>query len=408
MEQESEKVIGCFSDEAAVWKMQDGRVMNVDEQRCSVEINITQFLKNYELVKGCLPCGCKLMAVLKGNAYGHGAAVLAKELESYEGDWIAVASLGEALKIREAGVKKEILILGYTAPEYAGLLAEKDITQALIDDIYAERLKEEARKAGVRIKCHLALDTGMGRIGLLAYGQEREDSLKRAEGMYHTPEFVLGGIFTHFSSAYGLVERDRDFTACQYDRFYRFCEQLKERGIDVGLRHCNNSPSIINYPEYALDMCRGGTLLFGFLDRNEMRRPVDLKMVMRLKTVVAMVKELEPGSPISYGRTFYTQKRTRIAVLSIGWYDGYPRLLGNKGVVLIRGRRYPIVGRVCMDLCMADITGDNEIKQGDEVVVLGTQGQDEIRVTELHKPLGVGPGSIGGGISERVPRIYTR
>lgn len=382
--------------------------MSVDEKRCSVEINVTQFLKNYEHVKECLPKNCKLMAVLKGNAYGHGAEILSKALESYTDDWIAAASLGEAVKIREAGVKKDILVLGYTMPEAAAMLTEKNITQTLISYEYAKRLQIEAGKAGVTVKCHVAVDTGMSRIGLLAYGKEYEISLERAKEMYHMPEFAVNGIFTHFSSAYGFREEDRRFTALQYSRFYRFCEAIKESGIDVGLRHCNNSPSIVNYPEYALDMCRGGTLLFGFLDESEMARPVDLQTVMKFKTVVAMVKELEPGVAVSYGRTFHTKEKSRIAVLSIGWYDGYPRLLGNKGIVLIRGKRYPIIGRVCMDLCMADITGNDEIEEGDEVVILGRQGQDEIKVTELCKPLGVGPGSIGGGISERVPRIYVK
>lgn len=346
------------------------------------------------------------MAVLKGNAYGHGAPRLAKTLEKYEGDWIAVASLGEALRIREAGVKKEILILGYTAPEDAALLAENGITQTLISYEYALSLVKEAEKQGKTVKCHLAVDTGMSRIGLLAYGEAHDKSLEEAKKLYRNPFLQVGGIFTHFSSAYGMTEEDRNYTELQYNRFFQFCEELKADGIDVGLRHCNNSPSIINYPEYALDMCRGGTLLFGFLDKSEMKRPVDLQIVMKFKAIVSMVKELEPGAGISYSRTYVTERKMKIAVLSLGWYDGYPRQLGNRGIVLIRGKRYPIVGRVCMDLCMADITGSDDIEPGDEVVLLGKQGDDEIKVIELYKPLGVGPGSIGGGISERVPRIY--
>lgn len=392
--------------------------MNVDEKRCAVEIDVEQFRRNYELVKEYLPEKCRLMAVLKGNAYGHGAAVLAKKLEDYKEDWIAVASLGEALEIREAGVEKEILILGYTSPKDVALLIEKNITQAIISYEYGLALTGEVhalqnsvseKEGGVlqkKVKCHLALDTGMSRIGLLAYGEEMEESLTKAQELYRNPALCVGGIFTHFSSAYGVEEEDRAYTALQYERFLSFCNLLENCGISVGLRHCNNSPAIINYPEYALDMCRGGTLLFGFLNQDEMIRPVDLQVVMRFRTIVTMIKEIDAGTPISYNRTAVAKKKMRLAVLGVGWYDGYPRQLGNKGTVLIRGREFPIVGKVCMDICMADITGDDEIQTGDEVVLLGKQGESEIRCRQLYKPIGVGPGSIGGGISTRVPRIY--
>lgn len=381
--------------------------MDIDKMRCSVEINLTQFLRNYELVKGCLPRGCLLMAVLKGNAYGHGAAEIAKRLEGYEEDWIAVASLGEALEIRDAGVKKNILILGYTAPKDAAILAEKQITQALISWEYGADLAKEAEKAGVIVSCHLAVDTGMSRIGLMAYGEACEESITRAIALYRNPALQVGGIFTHFSSAYGSEEDDRQYTQTQYRRFQDFCNALTAAGICVGLRHCCNSGSIINYPEYAMDMCRGGTLLFGFLDASIMNRPLDLQTVMQFRTTVCMVKEIEPGAAVSYNRTVIANKRMKLAVLSAGWYDGYPRLLGNRGIVLIRGQRFPIVGKICMDICMADITGHDEIRPGDEAVLLGKQGDEEIKVIELYQPLGIGPGSIGSGISQRVPRIYT-
>lgn len=379
---------------------------NIDEKRCAVEIDVKQFRRNYELVRECLPENCRLMAVLKGNAYGHGAAVLAKKLEDYKEDWIAVASLGEALQLRDAGIKKEILILGYTAPEEAEVLMEKGITQAIISWEYGLALAKAAKASGGTVKCHLALDTGMSRIGLLAYGAELEKSLQNARELYQREGLQVGGIFTHFSSAYGMEKDDREYTALQYKRFTGFCEELKNSGIQVGLRHCNNSPSIINYPEYALDMCRGGTLLFGFLDPSEMVRPVDLQVVMRFRTIVTMVKEIEEGTPISYNRTAVAKKKTKLAVLGVGWYDGYPRQLGNRGTVLIRGREFPIVGKVCMDICMADITGSDDIEPGDEAVLLGKQGDAEIKCRQLYKPIGVGPGSIGGGISMRVPRIY--
>lgn len=380
--------------------------MTADETRCAVEIDGNRFLKNYEEVKKCIPDNCRLMAVLKGNAYGHGAPELAVHLEKYKEDWIAVATLGEALKIRQAGVTKDILILGYTSPLFAEELSDKHITQTVISWRYGKELSRNAAKAGKKVSCHLALDTGMSRIGLLAYGAQRENSMREAGELYQDPYLEIGGIFTHFSSAYGHEPEDESYTARQYERFVSFCQELKKKGIEPGLRHCCNSPSIINYPQYALDMCRGGTLLFGFIDQKEMRRPVDLKLVMRFRTIVTMIKEVEAGTAVSYNRTAVTDKRTRLAVLGAGWYDGYPRQLGNRGRVLIRGREFPIIGKVCMDICMADITGADDICEGDEVVLLGSQGDREIPCRQLYEPLGVGPGSIGGGISERVPRIY--
>lgn len=380
----------------------------IDKKRCRVEIDVGVFLENYKTVKECFPPDCRLMAVMKGNAYGHGAAFLAKQLKDYPDDWIGVATLGEALEIREAGVSKEILILGHTFPEDVKMLAKWNLTQAVISYPYAKELNEMAKKEKVSVKCHLAVDTGMSRIGLLGYGDALEESLVQAEEIYRMDSLKTGGIFTHFSSAYNIGQADRDYTKMQYERFFSFCEELKNRGIEVGLRHCNNSPAIVNYPEYAMDMCRGGTLLFGFLDKSDMLRKVTLKNVMTFRTVVTMIKEIEPGTAISYGRTAVAKEKMRLAVLGVGWYDGYPRQLGNIGKVLIRGRKFSIVGRVCMDICMADITEAEDIKAGDDVVLLGRQEDAEITVGQLFKPIGLGAGSIGGGITARVPRVYLK
>lgn len=379
----------------------------IDANRCCVEIDVNQFRKNYATVKNSLPEGCRLMAVMKGNAYGHGAARLAGELNEYSGDWIGVATMGEALEIRETVPDKEILILGYTPVEQAELLAEHHITQALISHPYGLELAREAKRIGKKIKAHVAVDTGMSRIGLVGYGEQLREALQQAKELYLSEGLEVGGIFTHFSSAYGIAPEDIAYTRMQYQRFVSFCESLKAEGIQIGLRHCNNSPSIINFPEYALDMCRGGTLLFGFMDTRDLLRPMDLPVVMKFKTIVMTIKEIEPEVAVSYGRIFVSERKTRLAVLAVGWYDGYPRLLGNKGKVLIRGKAYPIVGRVCMDICMADITdADSPIEPGDEAVLLGKQLDQEIKVEELYKPIGMGAGSIGGGITTRVPRIY--
>ncbi len=382
------------------------RSMEIDAKRCSMEIDVSKFLDNYRMVRDVLPKKCKMMAVLKGNAYGHGAVRLAASLNEFPEDWLAVATIGEALELRKAGIQKEILILGCTPCEEAPLLAKARLTQTIISGEYARLLACYAEAAGVQVQAHLALDTGMSRIGLVVYGKFREESLEEAEKIYASKQLNVTGIFTHFSSAYGTEPEDKAYTALQYERFIKACESLRERGIAPGIRHCNNSPSIINYPEYALDMSRGGTLLFGALDKKKMKHPVNLHIVAAFKTRVTMIKEIEEGSAISYSRTAVAEHGMRLAVLSAGWYDGYPRQLGNIGKVLIRGKKYPIVGNVCMDLCMADVTASEEIRAGDEAVLLGRQGDEEITYSDLFEPIGLGAGSISSGISERVPRIY--
>lgn len=380
--------------------------MDIDEKRCSLEVDLAVYRHNYKLVHDCLPAGTRLMAILKSNAYGMGAEAAALAVEDYPDDQIGVATLGEVIRLRDAGIRKEILILGYTPPEYAEVLAKYDATQAIISADYGRELATEAAKAGVTVKCHLALDTGMSRIGLLAYGPEEDKSFRDALDLYGAAGLRFTGIFTHFSSAYGHTPEDEAYTANQYRVFTGFIDRLRVDGIDVGIRHCCNTPSIINYPQYALDMCRGGTLLFGFFSHKDMNHEVDLRLACRFRARIALVKTIEAGTPVSYGRTWTAPERTKIAVISAGWYDGYPRLLGNKGIVLIHGQRCRIAGRVCMDLCMADVSKVPDVKEGDDAVLFGPQDGDTVEIEELAVPLGVGPGSIGGGISERVPRIY--
>lgn len=381
-------------------------MIKYDKTRCSVEIDLKKFHQNYHTIKQLIPSNCLFMTVLKGNAYGHGLKRITQELSCYSTDWIAVATLDEALVVRSVDKKKNILILGYTNPEFAIVLARNNITQALISYSYAIKLNRVAFKNHVVVPCHLAIDTGMSRIGLLAYGEDYQNTLIKSQELYQKKNLHITGIFTHFSSAYSLAKPDDAYTKLQYQRFIQLCNTLTSKHIKLGLRHCNNSPSILNYPEFSLDMCRGGTLLFGLFAKESMRHPIDLSIVMKLKTVVTMIKTVPDGAGISYNRTAIAHKLTKLAVLSIGWYDGYPRLLGNKGRVLIRGNLYPIIGKVCMDICMADITGNTTIQTGDEAVLLGRQEDAEITCKQLYEPIGLGPGSISSGISERVPRIY--
>lgn len=378
----------------------------VDEKRCALEVSLPAFRENYRLIRSALPEGCRLMAVLKANAYGHGAARLAMALEEWREDWIAVATLGEALELRKAGVRRHILIMGGADVSYARTMAQQQLTQTVVSYDYGRALAGAARSQGIELDVQLAVDTGMARMGLMAYGSHAAEDFRKAVLLYGEKGLHFSGIYTHFSSAYGVTPEDEAYTRLQYRRFSDFCGALEAEGIRLGLRHCCNSPSILRYPEYAMDMCRAGTILFGFLDQSRMQKKLPLQGIQRFRAAVTTVKELDAGMAVSYGRTATTTRATRIAVVSAGWCDGYPRQMGNVGIVLIRGRRCRILGSLSMDSSIVDVTEAPEVSVGDEAVFLGRQGGDEIRAGEVCAAVGLGPSSVSCGIAPRVPRLY--
>lgn len=378
----------------------------VDEKRCAFEIDLSAFRENYRLIRSALPDGCRLMAVLKANAYGHGAVQLAMALEDQPEDWIAVATLGEALELRKAGVRKHILIMGGTDVSYVRTLAEQQLTQTVVSYDYGCALAGTARSQGIQVDVQLEVDTGMARMGLMSYGGHAAEELHKAVLLYAERGLRFSGIYTHFSSAYGVTSEDEAYTRLQYQRFSDFCGALEAEGITPGLRHCCNSPAILRYPEFALDMCRAGTILFGFLDQSRVQKKLPLQGIQRFRAAVMTVKELDKGMAVSYGRTAVTTRATRIAVVGAGWCDGYPRQMGNVGIVLIRGQRCRILGSLSMDSSIVDITGAPDVSVGDEAVFLGRQGDDEICASEVCAAIGLGPSSVSCGIAPRVSRIY--
>lgn len=283
---------------------------------------------------------------------------------------------------------------------------KEQITQAIISPDYAAALAAAARVASVRVSVHVAVDTGMSRIGYLVNEETFLEAVSKIAELYCDPVFHVTGIFTHFSSAYEQTQDAKDYTALQFQRFTRICAALKQKGIEPGLRHCSNSPATVNCPEYALDMCRVGTVLYGLLPPTAMTVELPFKPVLSWKAKVAMLKTLPQDTPVSYSRTAYTQRETRLAVVTAGDADGYFRQLTNLGQVSIRGHICPVVGRVCMDMFMVDVTDHSDIRPGDDVLLLGGTGEGSIPCSLLYKPIGIGPSAVTCNIRSRVSRFF--
>ena len=384
-----------------------GFPMDLTTSRCWAEINLGALRRNCRTLHGLLSPGCRLMNILKANAYGHGAVAVARVLaEEFPEDWIGVACLSEALELRQAGIRQNILILGYTPPQAAAILSQENITQSLLSPGYTRQLIACAQEAGVRVPCHLKLDTGMTRIGYTAYGEAYAQTVRDAALAYQAPELNVSGIFTHFSSAYGLEPEDISYTKTQFERFARVCRTLAAQGISPGLRHCCNSPATVNSPQYALDMCRTGTVLYGLLPETSMRHPIPFEPVLTWKSRVVQLRSIPSGIPISYNRLAISDAPMTLAVISAGDADGYPRQLTNLGRVNIAGHICPVVGRVCMDMFMADVTGCNDIQEGTAVTLLGGTGSQAVPCSWLYRPLNLGPSAITSNIRARVPYLY--
>ena len=352
--------------------------------------------------------GAALMAVVKADAYGHGDEQVAQRLEQAGVDWFAVSNLAEALELRKAGVGKPILILGYTPPECAAELAYNDITQSVYCTAYAKRLSECATADGVTVNAHLKIDTGMSRIGFV-YHDTTEDAatVEDAAAVIALPGIYCDGIFTHFACA-DMAGRGEVYTRLQYDLFLDIIGRLGQRGITFRWRHCCNSAGILTYPEMHLDMVRAGIILYGLYPSADVPRNVALQPVMELKTVVSMVKELPAGTPLSYGGTFVSDKPVTVATVPIGYADGYPRALSNKAYMLTEdGSIARVIGNVCMDQCMLDVTGIPGIAEGVPVTVFGKAGERSVSADFLAEKAGMINYEIVCGLSRRVPRVYT-
>jgi len=305
-----------------------------------------------------------------------------------------VACLDEGIELRENGIRLPILILGITPVEFSEELVRYELTQAVEDVAYARACAAAAQKEGKRLKIHVKVDTGMSRLGFLW-----EDAVEGVLELAGMEELEIEGIFTHFSDA----ERDEAFTMQQFTRFLQVTDALAEKGVEIPIRHCAASAAVLNYPCTHMDMVRPGIALYGHYPGRGMEHLCELRPVMTLKTRVSALRRLPAGSAVSYGRTVHLEKPTTLAVLPVGYGDGFPRLLSNKASVLIRGVSCPVMGSVCMDLCMAAIEEDSNVQVGDEVILYG---EEPVSVENAAVLAGTIPYELLASVTRRVPRIY--
>ena len=384
-------------------------IMEEFSKRTWAQIDLDALEYNFKSIKSKLKKDTKVLCVLKADAYGHGAGFLVKEYEKMGADWYGVSNLDEAIELRKNGAKKPILIFGYTPSNMAHLLYKYDISQALFSLEYAQKLHEKCKSKNLKLKVHLKIDTGMSRIGFFAQTKENiEKSLQEIIEIKETmPELELEGMFTHFSVSDDITN-NRRYTIKQYDNFMSMAKKLESSGIKIPLKHCCNSGGIINFPEMHLDMVRAGVILYGLHPSKETENKIDLKPVMQLKTVISQVKTIPKDVSISYGRTFVSKKEMKIASVAIGYADGYSLRFSNKAEMIVSGKRAPIVGRVCMDQLMLDVSNIGGVHEGDIVTVFGKDGDQTITVDELADLIGTINYEIICLIGKRVPRVYVK
>lgn len=368
--------------------------------RTWAEIDIDALIHNFGVIKKEAG-SAKLMAVVKADAYGHSAKDTVPMLEAAGADSFAVSNIDEALCLRKYGIKKPILILGYTPVGMAEELYRNDISQCVYSSEYAEALSQKAIEHSVNLKIHIKLDTGMGRLGFDCRGNY-ESGIRDAAKAAKLPGFILEGIFTHFAESDREAGNDDGFTDLQYKRFSAACEYFKNEGLEPRYRHCCNSAALLNDFEKHTDICRPGIILYGLSPSGIPDKR--LIPVMTVKSVISMVKQIKAGDTVSYGRTFTAAHDMTVATVTAGYADGYPRALSNNGYVLINGRRAAIIGRVCMDQMSVDVSDIEGVKQGDEVILFGK----ELRAEEVAGICGTINYEIVCGISKRVPRIILK
>ncbi len=376
-------------------------------KRFWAEIDINAAEKNFKIIKSKLCGNVKLCCVVKANAYGHGAVYLSKLYESLGADFFAVSNIEEAMQLRNNGIQTPILILGYTPTSCASILAENNISQSVFSHSYAKELSKSAEIDGVSIKIHIKLDSGMGRIGFDSI-HDTEKTVETVADVCNMAGLVPEGIFTHFALADDGVD-GAEFTRIQYERFMNITNELASRQISFEIKHCANSATTFEYPEYHLDMVRVGVVLYGVAPSCKVHGCEELTPVMSLKSVISMIKEIQEGDTVSYGCTFKAEKKTKIATAPVGYADGFWRSNAENGTqMLIRGQRVNIVGRVCMDQLMLDVTDVKGVREGDYITLIGTDKDESITADELAKNNGTIGYEMICSIGERVPRFYIK
>lgn len=372
-------------------------------ERVWAEIDLDAIVENAKLLKECSGEQTKLIAVIKADGYGHGAVPIARELETLpELYGFAVATAEEAFVLRGSGIRKPVMILGYAFPSCYERLARRDIHPTVFREDMIGQLSRTAVSSGCTIKVHIKVDTGMGRIGI----RPDEEGIQFVRKCLEAPGLEIEGIYTHFARA---DERDKTSAQKQLALFQDFCGRIEEElGIRIPARHCANSAAILEMPGLKMDAARAGISLYGLWPSEEVERKFPLKPALSLRSKIIFIKEVEAGQEISYGGTFTAPGRMRVATIPVGYADGYPRTLSGCAHVLISGKRAPILGRICMDQFMVDVTELPDVKEGDVVTLIGSEGEEAITMEQLGELSGRFNYELACCLNRRVPRIYTK
>ncbi len=372
-------------------------------KRTWADISMDNLSHNYRLLRSGIPGDCRFLGVVKADAYGHGAVPVSRGLVDLGADYLAVSNMEEAVQLRRSYIRLPILILGYTPAFYAEDMVDMGVRQEVHSIEYALQLAEALAGTGKRLKIHIKLDTGMSRLGFFADSEETLDQIRRIAAMEC---FVTEGVFTHFPVADSLSQEAEAETKRQFEAFAAMTDALAASGVHFKLRHCCNSAATLLHPEYALDMVRPGIATYGISPSEELAGRFDLRPLMSLRTTVSQIRPFEAGIGVSYGGTYVTPAPRTIAVLAIGYADGLARSLSNRVSFLLHGKRVPVVGRICMDMCMVDVTEVPEARVGDVVTVFGTDGDAAIPVDDLARLTGTIPYETLCSINKRTPRFY--
>ena len=371
--------------------------------RVYAEVNLDAILYNMEQMRKLLKEDTKIMGVIKTDGYGHGAVPIGRELEQLDYTWgYATATVEEAEILRRNGMEKPILVLGATFPEQYEAMADLGIRVNLYSIRQAEQMETAAAKMNKKIMVHAKIDTGLSRLGFQVT-EEAADEIARISRM---PHIIVEGIFTHFAKS---DAKDKTMANQQMEAFSKMKKMLEERNVEIPMIHCSNSAAIIDMPEANMSVVRAGISLYGMWPSDEVKKEnIDLQPVMSLKSCIVFLKELEKGRTISYGATYETTRKQRIATVPVGYGDGYPRSLSNKGYVLIHGKKAPICGRICMDQFMVDVTDIPEAQEGDLVTLVGKDHGAEITMEEIGDLSGRFNYEFACDLGKRIPRVYIK
>ncbi|MCR4908285.1 MAG: alanine racemase [Lachnospiraceae bacterium] len=382
--------------------------MSIDKKdlpgRVYAAVNLDILSENIRAIRSTAGERSKLIAVVKADAYGHGAGSIATWLErdSSVGGF-AVATVEEALELRKYGVRKPIILLGYTFPDSYEAIVREELRPAVFKADQARGLSDEALRQGKRVKLHLAVDTGMSRIGV----KPGKESLPLVQGIASLPNVEMEGVFTHFYRADETAEESVGVTGEQFRRFTDFISICEEGGVSFGYCHCANSAAIMVHPSTHMDMVRAGIILYGLSPSGEVGiERIGVRPILEMKSHIVYIKYIDPGTEVSYGGTYTAREVRRVATIPVGYGDGYPRSLSNKGWVLIHGKRSPIIGRICMDQFMVDVTDIPDVSEYDEVTLIGRDGKETLSMEMLGDLSGRFNYELACCFTNRVPRVY--